>query len=137
VYPHIRDLTNLTEYPSLKPNIIFCVYLLDHNLSLIMDHQFKEDSKTMPLLKISSISPKEMYFWYLPYLYHLFARGRATFKHGGEVGTMQFWSSRGANKKLMRKKNKKMRKIKKEQKYEYEKKRRKEKNMSMYDIKIK
>jgi hypothetical protein len=31
-----------------------------------------------------------------------------------------------------------MRKIKKEQKYEYEKKRRKEeKNMSMYDIKIK
>jgi hypothetical protein len=33
---------------------------------------------------------------------------------------------------------KKMRKIKKEQKYEYEKKRRKEKKyMSMYDIKIK
>jgi hypothetical protein len=30
-----------------------------------------------------------------------------------------------------------MRKIKKEQKYEYEKKRREEKNMSMYDIKIK
>jgi hypothetical protein len=30
-----------------------------------------------------------------------------------------------------------MRKIKKEQKYEYDKKRRKEKNMSMYDIKIK
>jgi hypothetical protein len=54
---------------------------------------------------------------------------------GEEVGTMQFWSSRGANKKnLMRKK--KMRKIKKEQKYEYEKKG-KEKNMSMYDIKIK
>jgi hypothetical protein len=30
-----------------------------------------------------------------------------------------------------------MRKIKKEQKYESEKKRREEKNMSMYDIKIK
>jgi hypothetical protein len=48
-----------------------------------MNHQFKEDSKTMPLLKISSISPKEKYFRYLPYLYHLFARGRATSKHGG------------------------------------------------------
>jgi hypothetical protein len=34
-------------------------------------------------LKISSISPKEKYFRYLPYLYHLFARGRATSKHGG------------------------------------------------------
>jgi hypothetical protein len=22
-------------------------------------------------------------FWYLPYFYHLFARGRATSKHGG------------------------------------------------------
>jgi hypothetical protein len=48
-----------------------------------MDHQFKEDRKTLPLLKNSSISPKEKYFRYLPYLYHLFARGRATSKHGG------------------------------------------------------
>jgi hypothetical protein len=48
-----------------------------------MDHQFEDDSKTMPLLKTSSISPKEKYFWYLPYLYHLFARGRATSKHRG------------------------------------------------------
>jgi hypothetical protein len=62
VYLHIRDLTNLAGYPSLKPNIIFYVYLLDHNISLSMDHQFKEDRKTMPLLKISSISPKEKYF---------------------------------------------------------------------------
>jgi hypothetical protein len=83
VYPHIGDLTNFAGYPPLKPNIIFCFYLLDHNLSLSMDHQFKEDSKPMPLLKISSISLKENYFWYLPYLYHLFARGRATSKHGG------------------------------------------------------
>jgi hypothetical protein len=51
VYPHIGDPTNLAGYPSLKPNIIFCVYLLDHNLSLSMDHQFKEDSKTMPLFE--------------------------------------------------------------------------------------
>jgi hypothetical protein len=81
--PHIGDPTNLAGYPSLKPNIIFCDYLLDHNLSLSMDYQFKEDSKTMLLLKISSISPKEKYFRYLPYLYHLFARGQATSKHGG------------------------------------------------------
>jgi hypothetical protein len=37
----------------------------------------------VPRLKISSISPKEKYFWYLPYLYYLFARERATSKHGG------------------------------------------------------
>jgi hypothetical protein len=77
VYPHIGDLTNLAGYPPLKPNIIFCDYLLDHNLSLRIDHQFKEDRKTAPTLKISSISPKEKYFWYLPYLYHLFAGERA------------------------------------------------------------
>jgi hypothetical protein len=34
-------------------------------------------------LKTSNISPKEKYFRYLPYLYCLFARGRATSKHGG------------------------------------------------------
>jgi hypothetical protein len=83
VYPHIGDLTNLDGYPPLKPNIIFCDHLLDHNLSLRMDHQFKEDCKTVPRLKISSISPKEKYSWYLPYLYHLFARGRAMSKNGG------------------------------------------------------
>jgi hypothetical protein len=83
VYPHIGDFRNLAGYPPLKPNIIFCVYLLDHNLSLSMDHQFKEDSKIVPRLKISSISPREKYFQYLPYLYQLFARGRATSKHGG------------------------------------------------------
>jgi hypothetical protein len=77
MYPHIGDVTNFAGYPPLKPNIIFCDYLLDHNISLRMDHQFKEDRKKVPTLKISSISPKEKYFWYLPYLYHLFARGRA------------------------------------------------------------
>jgi hypothetical protein len=82
VYPRIGDLTNLAGYPPLKPNIIFCDYLLDHNLSLRMDHQFKEDHKTVPTLKISSISPKEKYFGYLPY-FRLFARGQATSKHGG------------------------------------------------------
>jgi hypothetical protein len=46
---------------------------------LRMDRQFKEDRKMVPTLalKISSISPKEKCFRYLPYLYHLFARGRA------------------------------------------------------------
>jgi hypothetical protein len=57
-------------------NIIVCVYLLDHNLSLSMDHQFKEDHKMVPRLKISSLQRKK-YFYYLPYLYHHFAQGRA------------------------------------------------------------
>jgi hypothetical protein len=82
VYPRIGDLTNLAGYPPLKSNIIFCDYLLDHNLSLRMDHQFKEDRKTVPTLKNSSISPrKNISGTYL--IYHLFARGRATSKHGG------------------------------------------------------
>jgi hypothetical protein len=59
VYPHIGDFTNLAGYPPLNKNIIVCVYLLDHNLSLSMDHQLKEDCKMVPRLKISSISPKE------------------------------------------------------------------------------
>jgi hypothetical protein len=62
VSPHTGDLTNLAAYPPLKPKIIFCVYLLDHNLPLSMDHQFKEDLKMVPRLKISSISPKEKIF---------------------------------------------------------------------------
>jgi hypothetical protein len=66
----------------LKPYIIFCDYLLDHNLSLRMNHQFKEDRKTVPTLKNSSISPREnISGTYL--IYRLFARGRATSKHGG------------------------------------------------------
>jgi hypothetical protein len=82
VYPHIGDLTNLAGYPPLKPNIIFCEYLLDHNISLRMDHQFKEDRKTVPTLKNSSISPrKNISSTYL--IYRLFAPGRAMSKHGG------------------------------------------------------
>jgi hypothetical protein len=47
-----------------------------------MDHQFKEDRKTVLTLKNSSISPrKNISGTYL--IYHLFARGRATSKHGG------------------------------------------------------
>jgi hypothetical protein len=82
MYTHIGDLTNLTGYPSLKPNIILHDYLLDHNLSLRIDHQFKEDRKTVPTLKNSSISPrKNISGTYL--IYRLFARGRATSKRGG------------------------------------------------------
>jgi hypothetical protein len=83
VYPHIEDLTNLAGYPPLKPNIIFCDYLLDHNLSLRMDHQFKEDCKTVPQLKISSISPKEKYFRYLLISITSLLKNEQTSKHGG------------------------------------------------------
>jgi hypothetical protein len=88
VSPH-RRFHKPHRISTLKTKYHLCVYLLDHNLSLRMDHQFKEDRKMVPRLKISSISPKEKYFQYLPYLYHLFARGRATSRHGEEVGTMQ------------------------------------------------
>jgi hypothetical protein len=82
VYPRIGDLINFAGYPPVKPNIIFCDYLLDHNLSLRMDHQFKEDHETVPTLKNSNISlRKNISGTYL--IYRLFARGRATSKHGG------------------------------------------------------
>jgi hypothetical protein len=107
VYPHIGDLTNLAGYPPLKPNIIFCDYLLDHNLSLRMDHQFKEECKKVPTLKTSSISPKEKYSRYLPYFITSLPEDKHRLSMGEEVGTMQFYSSRGANKKnLMRKRKK-------------------------------
>jgi hypothetical protein len=81
VSPHRRS-HKLRRISTLKPNIIFYDYLLDHNLSLRMDHQFKEDCKTVPTLKISSISPRKIIFGtYL--IFRLFARGRATSKHGG------------------------------------------------------
>jgi hypothetical protein len=100
VYPHIGDFTNLAGYPPLKPYIIFCVYLLDHNLPLTMDHQFKENRKMVPRLNISSICPKEKYFRYLPYLYHLFARGRATSKHGGGGRYNAILEFKGEQKKI-------------------------------------
>jgi hypothetical protein len=53
-----------------------------------MDHQFKEDRKTVPTLKNSSISPrKNIPGTYL--LYRLFARDEQRLSMGEEVGTMQ------------------------------------------------
>jgi hypothetical protein len=61
VSPH-RRFHKPRRISTLKTkNIIFCVYLLDHNI-LSMDRQFKEDRLMVPWLKISSISPKEKYF---------------------------------------------------------------------------
>jgi hypothetical protein len=71
-----------------------------------MDHQFKKDRKTVPLLKISSISPKEKYFWYLPYLYRLLARGRATSKHGGGGRYNAILEFKGEQIKKLRKRKK-------------------------------
>jgi hypothetical protein len=71
-----------------------------------MDHQFKEDRKMVPILKISSISPKEKYFWYLPYLYQLLARGRATSKHGGGGRCNVILEFKGEQNKKIEKKEK-------------------------------
>jgi hypothetical protein len=103
VYPHIGDFTNLAGYPPLKPNIIFCDYLLDHNLSLRMDYQFKEDRKMVPRLKISSISPKEIFPVPTLYLSPLCPRTSKRLSMGEEVGTMQ--SSKGSKQKNFEKKN--------------------------------
>jgi hypothetical protein len=78
----------------------------------------------VPRLKISSIFPKEKYFRYLPYLYHFFARGRATSKHGGGGRYNAILEFKGEQiKKLMRKKKKiKMRKKERKKKSEYKEK---------------
>jgi hypothetical protein len=72
-----------------------------------MDHQFKEDRKTVP-----SISPrKNISGTYL--IYRLFARGRATSKHGGG-GRYDaiFRVQRGVIKKKKVQKGSKIKKIK-------------------------
>jgi hypothetical protein len=77
VYPHIGDLTNLARYPPLKPNIIFCDYLLDHKpigedgpsiQGRLQDGARIEDFK---YLSKGKVFPVPTLF------YHLFARGRA------------------------------------------------------------
>jgi hypothetical protein len=80
----------------------------------------------VPRLKTSSISSKEKYFWYLPYLYHLLARGRATSKHGGGGRYNAILEFKGEQIKKLR--NKKMSIKKKKKKKIYTRKR---KNMSM------
>jgi hypothetical protein len=81
VYPHIGDFTNLAGYPPLKPNIIFCDYLLGHNLSLRMDHQFKEDCKTVPTFQVS-LQRKSISGTYLISITSLL-EDEQTSKHGG------------------------------------------------------
>jgi hypothetical protein len=91
VHPRIGDLTNLTGYLLLKPKIIFSVYLLDHNLSLSMDHQFKEDRKMVPRLKISKDLSKGKIFLILTLsLSPLCPRTSKHLSMGEEVHTMQF-----------------------------------------------
>jgi hypothetical protein len=77
-----------------------------------MDHQFKENRKTVPTLKNSSISPRKNIFG-THLIYRLFARGRATSKHGGG-GRYDaiFRVQRGVIKKKKSSKGSKIKKIK-------------------------
>jgi hypothetical protein len=79
----------------------------------------------VPRLKISSIFPKEKYFRYLPYLYHLFAQGRATSKHegGGRYNTILEFKGEQIN--FDEKEKEKMRKKKERKKVSIKKKMRK------------
>jgi hypothetical protein len=74
-----------------------------------MDHQFKEDRKTVPTLKNSSISlRKNISGTYL--IYRLFARGRATSKHRGGGRYDVILEFKGEKIKKFQKKEKKERK---------------------------
>jgi hypothetical protein len=82
-----------------------------------MDHQFKEDYKTVPGLKISSISPKEKYSRYLPYFITSLPEDEQTSKHGGGGRYNEILEFKGEQiKKLMRKKKRKNEKEKERKK---------------------
>jgi hypothetical protein len=55
-----------------------------------MDHQFKEDRKMVPRLKVSSIAPKEKYSGTYLFSITSLPEDEQTSKHGEVVGTMQF-----------------------------------------------
>jgi hypothetical protein len=108
VSPH-RRFHKPRRISTLKTqNIICCVYLLDHNLSLSMDRQIKEDRKMVPTLKISCISPKEKIFL-VPTLSlsPLCPRTSKRLSMGEEVGTMQFRVQGEQIKKWWKKKKRK------------------------------
>jgi hypothetical protein len=72
-------------------------------------------------------------FRYLLYLYHLFARGRATSKHGGGGRYNEILEFKGEQiKKLWERKRKKWEKERKKEKYEYEKKKKKEREEKIW-----
>jgi hypothetical protein len=89
VYPHIGDLTNLAGYPPLKPNIIFHDHLLDHNLSLRMDHQFEEECKTVPIKDLKYLSKGNVFLVPTLFITSL-PEDEQRLSMGEEVGTMQF-----------------------------------------------
>jgi hypothetical protein len=89
VYPHIEDLTNLAGYPPLKPNIIFRDHLLDHNLSLRMDHQFREDCKTVPIKDLKYLSKGKVFPVPTLFITSL-SEDEQLLSMGEEVGIMQF-----------------------------------------------
>jgi hypothetical protein len=69
-----------------------------------MDHQFKEDCKMVPRLKISKyLSKGKIFLVPTLSLSPLCPRTSKRLSMGEEVGTMQFWSSRGENKKRRKK----------------------------------
>jgi hypothetical protein len=90
VYPNTGDLTNLAGYPPLKPNIIFFYYLIDHKLSLSMDHQFKEDRKMVSIEDFKYLSKGKIFLVPTLSLSPLCPRMSKHLSMGEEVSTMQF-----------------------------------------------
>jgi hypothetical protein len=81
----------------------------------------------VPILKNSSISlRKNISGTYL--IYHLFARGRATSKHGGGGRYDAILEFKGEKIKIFKRKKKKMNEKEKERKTKRKKERKKEKN---------
>jgi hypothetical protein len=72
-----------------------------------MDHQFKEDRKTVPTLKNSSISPREIFLVPTLFIASLL-EDEQRLSMGEEVGTMQFLEFKGEQiKKIKGEQNKK------------------------------
>jgi hypothetical protein len=82
VSPHRRSHKPRRISTLKTKNIIFSVYLLDHNLSLSMDHQFKEDQWCQDSRFQGSLQRKSISSTYLISITSL-PEDEQTSKHGG------------------------------------------------------
>jgi hypothetical protein len=88
VSPHWRS-HKLRRISTLKPNIIFCDYLFDHNLSLRMDHQFKKIARRCRHWRFQ-VSLQGKIFPVPTLFFASLLEGEQRLSMGEELGTVQF-----------------------------------------------
>jgi hypothetical protein len=87
MYPHIGDFTNLAGYPPLKPNIIFCDYLLDIENGSSIQGRLQDGAK---IEDFKYLSKGKVFLVPTLSLSPLCPRTSKRLSMGEEVGTIQF-----------------------------------------------